>query len=143
MRKPRTFVVLSALVILATACTGSEDDGAGLGEACATDDDCAEGVCSEQVCRAVCFNQDSCATNELCVHRAGDPEGVDLCIVAADFAGCTSDRDCDDLLVQACAVVGCDHETGACTVSPAADGTACTAQSGEVGACTGGACVEP
>jgi hypothetical protein len=127
MTHGRTLLAVGAMLLLSAACGESSDD-----EAC-FDDGCY------RLCLAL--SEEGCTADEVCVYRTtGDGAGVRVCAKAYDFAGCTEASDCAELVVGACEVVGCDVDAGVCTVTPAADGTACQTSLDTPGICGAGAC---
>lgn len=126
-------LILGTLV----ACGG---DGRKTTTACTDDPDCGGGVCFEQACHGACAQTNQCDDDELCVRKDKGGVAADLCVVAAEHAGCTGPADCDDLLTGPCEQAACDVESGLCAVDALPDGAPCGSAQG---VCEAGACAEP
>ncbi|HEY4105963.1 MAG TPA: Dickkopf N-terminal cysteine-rich domain-containing protein [Polyangiaceae bacterium] len=116
-------------------CTAPKADGA----ACVQPSDCASGYCafdvssSTQVCMAALANGDMCTLPDQC--KSGNCTNG-MCLAVAAGATCTTDADCAVTHNLFCA-------DGACTLTPFALGTSCSANSQcDSANCLAGKCAE-
>jgi hypothetical protein len=117
-----TGLLLLGLALLGLAACGG--DGKKTRESCDVDADCTGGACFEDVCYTACADQSACAADELCVAKDRGDDAVDLCVVAADFAPCTTIDDCRTLVPAACQAATC-LEGGTCGYQAAEPGASC------------------
>jgi|GEM_PF-6922303 len=137
MRRSLTWLSLAAALVALAAC---QDDGKKTTRSCDTDAECEGGVCFDSQCYTSCLDQDQCSPDEFCVTKTSGDRQADVCVTAADYAGCTGDPDCAALVVRQCDVARCDVEKALCYVGDADDGTVCTAGEALKGSCVAGVC---
>ena len=87
-------VLVLAALLAAAACDGT---GRKTRQACESSTECGGGVCFESFCYQACTDQADCGVEDVCVRKTTGSTDVTVCETAADFAGCTTDPDCEDL----------------------------------------------
>jgi hypothetical protein len=136
-----TLALLPLLLSVLAAC--GDDGGKRTASACEATSECGDGVCFDATCYSTCTAQNDCQTEELCVRRTeASGDAVDLCVAASDFAGCTDDAACAELVTGPCAAAVCDLDSGLCAIELFEDGVACELAGGVAGVCATGLCVE-
>ena len=134
MKRSILSLSLAALLALAPGCGG--DDNKTTGSSCSADGDCSGGVCFDSACHSTCTAQAECGEDEICVLGAtASAEQAQFCNVAASYAGCQSEADCEALVAGPCDTITCDADSGLCGFSLVQDGEPC-----EGGRCEAGLC---
>ena len=101
-----SYVENTAGTAIETICIPSKGDAAGT--ACQSNDDCANGLCSEGFCSAPCTDSSQCRATQLCgvenVKIGTINDSVSLCQVPAADEACTNSSECTGARV--CSVRG-------------------------------------
>jgi len=134
-----TTFLRAALALVSLGLVACGGDGKKTRQSCDVDNDCSGGVCFEQQCYTACTDQSTCAGDEFCVAKPRGDETVNLCVVAADFAPCTSVDECSELVPSQCQTVACGAD-GVCGFDKKLDGTYCDGPD-RPGFCQVGTCI--
>jgi hypothetical protein len=137
----RIFFRAGALLVILLTLGACDGDSAKTTSSCATDDDCAAGICHDTTCYQICSESAACEAQELCATRTSDQgREVAICVAASAFAGCAGPDDCAAVVPGPCGAVACDADASLCVVRPLEDGLPCTDAQGASAECAAGAC---